>query len=61
MDVIAHHHLKWSYPDAEGQMTHVFSHLKNIVLKQIQQYYEKQVTLRGSHIQDKRGKVKEGS
>jgi hypothetical protein len=27
----------------------IFSHMWNIDLKQIQQYYEKQVTLRGGH------------
>jgi hypothetical protein len=32
----------------------------NTDLTQIQQYYEKQVTLRGGHIQEKEGK-KEGS
>jgi hypothetical protein len=30
----------------------------NIDLKQIQQYYEKQVTLRGGHIGDEKGKRK---
>jgi hypothetical protein len=39
---------------------HVFSHMWNIGPIQIQQYYEKQVTLRGGHIQ-KRGRVKEES
>jgi hypothetical protein len=36
---------------------HVFSHVWNIDLIQIQQDYEKQVTLRGGHIQE--GRVKE--
>jgi hypothetical protein len=34
----------------------IFSHMWNIDLKQIQQYYEKQVTLRGGYIQEREGK-----
>jgi hypothetical protein len=33
-----------------------FSHMWNIDLKQMQQYYEKQVILRGGHIQEGEGK-----
>jgi dTDP-4-dehydrorhamnose 3,5-epimerase-like enzyme len=43
-----------------GQNPHVFFHMRNIDPIQIQQYYEKQVMLRGSHIQegeDKRRKL----
>jgi hypothetical protein len=32
--------------------THVFSYMWNIGLIQIQQYYEKHITLRGGHIQE---------
>jgi hypothetical protein len=35
---------------------HVPSHMWNIDLMQIQQYYEKQVMLRGRHIQEGKGK-----
>jgi hypothetical protein len=34
------------------QMSHVFSHMWNIDLIQIKQYYEKQFTLRVGHIQE---------
>jgi hypothetical protein len=34
---------------------HVFSHMWNSDLTQIQQYYEKQVTLRGGHIREREG------
>jgi hypothetical protein len=34
----------------------VFSHTWNVDLIQIQKYYEKQVTVRGSHIQKRKGK-----
>jgi hypothetical protein len=38
--------------------SNVFFHIWNIDLIQIQQYYEKQVTLRGDHIQAGEGKRK---
>jgi hypothetical protein len=38
--------------------SHIFYHMWYIDLKQIQQYYEKQVTLRESHIQRKKNKIK---
>jgi hypothetical protein len=46
------HHLNWSLPGSEGQKPYVFSHMWNIELMQIQQYYEKQVMLRRDHIQE---------
>jgi hypothetical protein len=39
-----------------GQKLHVFSHMWNIDLIQIQQYYDKQVTRKGGHIQEREGK-----
>jgi hypothetical protein len=39
--------------------SHTFSHMWKIELIKIQQYYEKQVTLRGGHIPGRR--IKEGS
>jgi hypothetical protein len=36
----------------EGQKLHVFCHMCNIDLKQIQQYYEKQIMLKGGHIRE---------
>jgi hypothetical protein len=47
--------------DLEDQKPHVFSHMWSIYLIQIQEYYEKQVMLRGGHIQgskDKRRKLR---
>jgi hypothetical protein len=36
--------------------SHIFSQMWNIDLTQIQQYYDKQVTLRGGHIREGEGK-----
>jgi hypothetical protein len=36
-----------------SQKSHVFSHLWNIDPLEIQKYYEKQVTLRGGHTQER--------
>jgi hypothetical protein len=52
MDGTGEHHLKQSLPGSEGQKLHVFSHMWNTDLIQIQQYYEKLVTLRGGHIRE---------
>jgi hypothetical protein len=49
MDGTREHHLKQIKPGSESQKLHVFSHMWNIELIQIQQYYEKQVTLSGGH------------
>jgi hypothetical protein len=40
----------------KAKMSHVFSHMWNTDLIQIQQYYEKQIMLRRSHIQEGEGK-----
>jgi hypothetical protein len=45
-----------SYPGLEDQKPYVFSHMRNIDLIQRQQCYEKQVTLRGGHIRERKGK-----
>jgi hypothetical protein len=43
--------------DTKGlQRLHVFSHMWNTDPIQTQQYYEKQVTLRGGHICEREGK-----
>jgi hypothetical protein len=40
---------KCSYPGSEGQKPHVLSHMWNVYLTEVQQYYETPVTLRGDH------------
>jgi hypothetical protein len=54
MDRIGEHHLKRGYPGAEGQYRP--SCMWNIDLIQMQQFYEKQVTLRAGHVQEGEGK-----
>jgi hypothetical protein len=55
-DGIGKHHPKWSQSDSEDQRLHVLSHTWHVVPIQIQQNYEKQVTLRGGHLRDREGK-----
>jgi hypothetical protein len=56
MDGTGEHHLKGSEPGSEGQRLHVLPHMWNVDQIQIHQYYGKQVTLRGGHIQEREGK-----
>jgi hypothetical protein len=39
--------------------SHVFSHMRNIDQIQIQEWYEKQVMLRGGHLRESEGKRRE--
>jgi hypothetical protein len=56
MDGTGKYHLKWSEPGSKGQKLHVLSHMWNIDLMQMQQYYEALVTLRGGHVWEGYGK-----
>jgi hypothetical protein len=46
------HNLKGNKLDTEGQKVYALSHLWNIDLIQMQQYYETLLTLRSGHTQD---------
>jgi hypothetical protein len=48
--------INYIYKISSCQKPHVFSHMWNADLLQIQQYYEKQVTIRRGHIQEGKGK-----
>jgi hypothetical protein len=50
------HHLKRSKADSEGQKLYFLSHMWNIALTQMQNYYETLVTLSKIHSQEGKSK-----
>jgi hypothetical protein len=50
------HHLKWGWPGSEDQKLHVFFHMWNIDIIQMQQYCEILVMSRGDKIWEGEGK-----
>jgi hypothetical protein len=53
MDGTGEHHLKLG---SESQNLHVLPHMQIVDLRQVQQYYGMQVSLRGGHAWENQGK-----